>query len=218
MTTPALFEQPHRRLNLLTGEWLLVSPHRTGRPWQGAVEKVPAADRPVYDPACYLCPGNARAGGAKNPPYDGTFVFDNDFAALLPDVPEREYESGGLLQASSERGRCRGGCPVHACGAPRAPACRCARRTDRPACVARTRARRRARCATAGGCSPAAARGCGRSAQTCTPGRRASPLSGRTRSPPPSAADTSRETGGRTGCGPATRPAAACRARGPPHR
>jgi UDPglucose--hexose-1-phosphate uridylyltransferase len=75
---------PHRRLNALTGEYVLVSPHRTQRPWQGKQETAPADNRPQYDPKCYLCPGNERAGGEKNPPYTGTYVFDNDFAALLP--------------------------------------------------------------------------------------------------------------------------------------
>ena len=76
---------PHRRLNPLTGEWVLVSPHRTRRPWQGKVEQLPEEDVPEYDPGCYLCPGNARAGGIRNPEYDGTFVFDNDFPALVLD-------------------------------------------------------------------------------------------------------------------------------------
>ncbi len=81
-------EHPHRRRNLLTGEWALVSPHRTKRPWRGGRE-TPAADtRPERDPNCYLCPGNTRAGGAVNPEYTDTFVFDNDFAALLPDTPD----------------------------------------------------------------------------------------------------------------------------------
>lgn len=77
-----LNEQSHRRFNALTGEWVLVSPHRTQRPWQGAVEKVPPAQRAQYDPTCYLCPGNERVGGVRNPKYTSTFVFENDFAAL----------------------------------------------------------------------------------------------------------------------------------------
>ena len=81
-----LTEDPHRRLNPLTSEWVLVSPHRAGRPWQGQLEKVPAHHEPEYDPTCYLCPGNPRVGGVLNPRYTGTFVFDNDFAALKPAV------------------------------------------------------------------------------------------------------------------------------------
>lgn len=81
-----LSDQPHRRFNALSGEWVLVSPHRTQRPWLGKTEAVPGAVAPRYDPSCYLCPGNARAGGQRNPDYAGTFVFDNDFPALL-DAP-----------------------------------------------------------------------------------------------------------------------------------
>lgn len=79
-------EHPHRRFNPLAGEFVLVSPHRTKRPWQGKVEELPPDTRPQYDPTCYLCPTNARAGGKSNPDYDSTFVFTNDFAAVLPDV------------------------------------------------------------------------------------------------------------------------------------
>jgi UDPglucose--hexose-1-phosphate uridylyltransferase len=103
-----MFDSPHRRLNLLTREWVLVSPHRAKRPWLGQVEKKPVPSLPKYDPACYLCPGNERAGGVRNPPYTGTFVFDNDFAALLPEpVPEMGREESSLLVSESERGVCR---------------------------------------------------------------------------------------------------------------
>jgi UDPglucose--hexose-1-phosphate uridylyltransferase len=98
---------PHRRLNRLTGEWVVVSPHRTARPWQGQVEDQAAADRPRYDPECYLCPGNARAGGHRTPEYTSTYVFDNDFAALLPDVQPWRTNRDGLLVAEAERGLCR---------------------------------------------------------------------------------------------------------------
>lgn len=99
--------QPHRRFNPLTREWILVSPHRTQRPWQGQVEKHPAPAEGAYDPDCYLCPGNARAGGARNPDYTATFVFDNDFAALLPDTAPASSNEGGLLVAEAEAGVCR---------------------------------------------------------------------------------------------------------------
>lgn len=102
-----LSDHPHRRLNPLTGEWLLVSPHRAKRPWQGQVETPARDDRPAYDPGCYLCPGNARAGGERNPCYTDTYVFQNDFAALLPDVPAGEYGDGVLLAARAEQGLCR---------------------------------------------------------------------------------------------------------------
>jgi UDPglucose--hexose-1-phosphate uridylyltransferase len=102
-----LSNHPHKRHNVLTGEWVLVSPHRTKRPWQGKIEKATGEHRPSFDPGCYLCPGNERAGGQKNPEYDATFVFDNDFAALLPDVPNVAMDERGLLVARSERGLCR---------------------------------------------------------------------------------------------------------------
>jgi UDPglucose--hexose-1-phosphate uridylyltransferase len=98
---------PHRRLNLLTGEYVLVSPHRTQRPWLGQVDAAPGTIRPPYDPKCYLCPGNERAGGARNPAYTGTFVFQNDYSALLPDAPAETWEREGLLRAETERGVCR---------------------------------------------------------------------------------------------------------------
>ncbi len=100
-------DHPHRRLDLLTGKWVLVSPHRTRRPWQGQVEEHMIDERPRYDPGCYLCPGNERAGGAMNPDYDGTFVFGNDFSALLSDVPSGQSGEQELLRFASESGLCR---------------------------------------------------------------------------------------------------------------
>ncbi len=100
-------EDPHRRHNPLTGEWVLVSPHRTKRPWQGQVEKTFQDELPVYDPNCYLCPGNGRAGGAQNPQYEHTFVFANDFAALLPDVPPKHEPDQPLFQCSPVKGTSR---------------------------------------------------------------------------------------------------------------
>jgi UDPglucose--hexose-1-phosphate uridylyltransferase len=104
------FDRPHRRFNPLTGEWVLVSPHRARRPWLGQVEKTPVEKLPQYDPACYLCPGNERVGGGvRNPVYTSTFAFDNDFMALLPPEPGETLpeETGGLFRAESEVGLCR---------------------------------------------------------------------------------------------------------------
>ncbi len=101
-----LTQDTHRRYNILTGEWILVSPHRTKRPWQGKTEAKAAGQRPSYDPSCYLCPGNTRAGGHQNPDYKGTFVFTNDFAALVPNTSGALFEKG-LLKAEGERGLCR---------------------------------------------------------------------------------------------------------------
>lgn len=100
-------DHPHRRYNPLTGDWITVSPHRTKRPWKGQVEKPPVEVRPDYDPSCYLCPGNQRAGDATNPDYTSTFVFTNDFAALLPDTPRLTVQPHALLHAETERGTCR---------------------------------------------------------------------------------------------------------------
>ncbi len=98
---------PHKRKNPLTGDWVLVSPHRAKRPWQGQVEKAAADTRPAYDPNCYLCAGNERAGGKINPDYRGTFVFTNDFSALLTDTPDGGVDEGDLFQAKSESGICK---------------------------------------------------------------------------------------------------------------
>jgi UDPglucose--hexose-1-phosphate uridylyltransferase len=102
-----LNQHPHRRYNPLTKEWVLVSPQRTARPWQGQIEKAASDVQPEYDPTCYLCPGNERAGGARNPQYLSTFVFDNDFAALRLDTPAGEINEGGLIVAEAEAGICR---------------------------------------------------------------------------------------------------------------
>lgn len=106
MTEFIFTEHPHRRYNPLSREWVLVSPHRTKRPWQGQIEPDNSPTRLQYDPECYLCPGNLRANGERNPHYERTFVFTNDFAALLPDTPPGNYNQG-LLRAVSERGTAR---------------------------------------------------------------------------------------------------------------
>jgi UDPglucose--hexose-1-phosphate uridylyltransferase len=118
-----LKKTPHRRFNPLTGDWVLVSPHRTQRPWQGQVESRDAERSPSYDPSCYLCPGNTRAGGHRNPPYESTFVFENDYAAMRPAVGESaiDVEQRGLIVAQTEPGVCRVLCfsPQHNLTVPR---------------------------------------------------------------------------------------------------
>jgi UDPglucose--hexose-1-phosphate uridylyltransferase len=102
-----LNNHPHRRYNPLSREWVLVSPHRTQRPWQGQVERTAPEQRLAHDPQCYLCPGNPRAGGLTNPAYTSTFVFTNDFAALLPDTPPGTFSPHELIRAESARGTSR---------------------------------------------------------------------------------------------------------------
>ena len=102
------YQFPHRRYNPLRRQWVLISPHRTQRPWQGEVNPSSGFSDVHYDPACYLCPGNERAGGHLNPRYENIFIFDNDYAALLPDSPAPQTAGmPDLLRAEQERGRCR---------------------------------------------------------------------------------------------------------------
>ena len=107
MSFDELNKVPHRRFNPLLREWVLVSPHRTERPWLGRVERAGKPPAIKFDPNCYLCPGNQRARGARTPPYTQTCVFDNDFPAMLSDFAPIQFDVGGLLAAKSEQGICR---------------------------------------------------------------------------------------------------------------
>jgi UDPglucose--hexose-1-phosphate uridylyltransferase len=98
---------PHRRYNPLTGQWILVSPHRTKRPWRGQIEKPIRIEIPEFDPSCYLCPGNQRANSDINPMYDSAYVFTNDFSALLSNIPIETTDNDDLIIAKSERGICK---------------------------------------------------------------------------------------------------------------
>lgn len=98
---------PHLRFDPLRREWVQVSPQRTARPWHGQVDNAQPADAPAHEPACDLCPGNKRTGGPVNPAYESTFVFENDFAALLPSTPAIQRDDSGLLVARTERGVCK---------------------------------------------------------------------------------------------------------------
>jgi UDPglucose--hexose-1-phosphate uridylyltransferase len=118
-----LRDRPHRRFDPLRREWVLVSPQRTSRPWKGQIETVEAPAAAPYDPACYLCPGNLRHGGTRNPEYRSTFVFDNDFPAMTAGAPPESLDQNGLLVARSESGVCRVVCfsPDHSLSLGRMP-------------------------------------------------------------------------------------------------
>jgi len=121
MSFDELNKVPHCRFNPLLREWVLVSPHRTERPWLGRVEKIQKPPAATFDPNCYLCPGNQRAGGARTAPYTQTYVFDNDYPAMLLEVAPLQFDSTGLLVGKSEQGICRVMCfsPRHDLTVPR---------------------------------------------------------------------------------------------------
>lgn len=110
-----LLTQPHRRLNPLLNEHILVSPHRASRPWSGQTESPQLATQPAYDPECYLCPGNKRSGGQVNEKYEGTWVFENDFASVIPEENLKGDEEGGVFVGGEglfQAERTSGGCDV----------------------------------------------------------------------------------------------------------
>ncbi|MCK5814963.1 MAG: UDP-glucose--hexose-1-phosphate uridylyltransferase [Flavobacteriaceae bacterium] len=101
-----LQDYTHKRFNILTGEWVLVSPHRAKRPWQGQEEEISTEQRPSYDENCYLCAGNTRTSGEVNPDYKDVFIFMNDFAALEKESKVFSIDEG-LIKAKSEQGICK---------------------------------------------------------------------------------------------------------------
>lgn len=125
-------DHPHRRFNPLTEDWVLVSPHRAKRPWQGQTEAVSEPELPHHDPNCYLCAGNTRISGEQNPDYADTFVFGNDFGALTADTPAYETEQDPLMRVQAEQGEARVLCfsPDHAQTLPQMPVSAIARVVD----------------------------------------------------------------------------------------